>query len=295
MRIAPATALVALLFPLTAAAQYGGGGTRALEEHTLSDNEGRLLAYYSALLTYSPVGAPITARPWAFEVGLEGGYVPRLSEQQRTAGRDKPETTNLLAVLPRPRAAIWLPGGLRVEGSWIPPISMSDVTANLVSVAAAYPVHATGALTLTPRVSYTGGRIRGPITCNKDLGNTTNQAFTIYYALVCHSLESDDHFEPRQWAGELSLTGPQWRGMFVPYGGLGVQHEDTRFDIGVRNADGSRDLDHPILELHTTRGYGFAGATWTAARLVRISGELFYAPGSVFTVRLGAALHFAEH
>jgi len=55
--------------------------------------------------------------------------------------------------------------------------------------------------------------------------------------------------------------------------------------------DGSRDLDNPILEVKTTRAYGTAGASWLALPRTRLSGELFYAPGSVFTVRAFAGVH----
>ena len=67
--------------------------------------------------------------------------------------------------------------------------------------------------------------------------------------------------------------------------------ERTRFDIGVIRDDGSRDLDNPILEVKTTRAYGTAGASWVGLPRTRLSGELFYAPGSVFTVRASAGVH----
>jgi opacity protein-like surface antigen len=284
-----ALALAALCLVPALAAQAAGG--RVTEQHTFDDNEGRLLGYYSAAVSYTPLEAAIAARPWTFELGSELSYVPRLSTAQRTAGRDKPEATNLAPVFPRPRAALQLPGGFRLEGSWIPPIRFFDIKANLYGVALSAPVAAPWGISLTPRVSYTGGRVSGPITCNTDLLHG-DLSFQVYYTQVCHDRESDDHFEPSQWTGELFGSGKLRGGSILPYAGIGVQHENTKFDIGVLRADGTRDLDHPILQLRATRGYGFGGITWMAPRNVRLTSELFYAPGSLFTARIFAGYHF---
>jgi hypothetical protein len=41
-----------------------------------------------------------------------------------------------------------------------------------------------------------------------------------------------------------------------------------------------------------TRGYGFLGATWSGSGRGAVSGELFYAPGSLLTLRVQASLRF---
>ncbi len=288
--------LHALVLPLafgiaiaaTPAAAQGGG--RIVERHPFGDNDGKLLGYYAAVVAFSPLQAPMPTTPWSLELGIEGSYIPSLSEVQRTAGRDKPETTNLAHVLPRPRLAFGLPGGLRLEGSWVPPIRMFDLKANLFAVALSAPVATLAGVRITPRVAYTGGRVSGPVTCNTELVERNDVSLAIYYQYVCHSRESDDHFEPRQFSGELIGSRSIAKGAVQPYVGVGAMHERTRFDIGVIRDDGTRDTDHPILEMRTTRGYGVAGATWLAPRGARFSSELFWAPGSLFTVRLLAAI-----
>ena len=41
----------------------------------------------------------------------------------------------------------------------------------------------------------------------------------------------------------------------------------------------------PTLELKTTRAYGTAGTSWLGPAGTRLAAELYYAPGSVLTVR----------
>jgi hypothetical protein len=173
-----------------------------------------------------------------------------------------------------------------------------------------------GPLALTPRLSFSGGSVTGAVTCNHDLLERGG-GDSLYYEKVCHGHESRDHFRPRAASAELIAApragggdagGGWWRDRLRPYAGLGVRSERTRFDVGVRGYDGSFDPTYPALELRVTRGYGFAGATWVAggeradgsrggagwvaARLaaLRLSAELFYAPGSLVTLRTQGAV-----
>jgi hypothetical protein len=270
-----------------------GAQARVVESVNWKSDEGLLIAYYSAAIAFSPVAAPRAGAPWATDAGLELSYIPELSEAQRSGNFQKTESTNLVPVLPRPRALVALPGEVTLEASWVPPIKAFDVTANLFSVALARPTQV-GAVMLTPRVSGQTGYVTGPITCSTDL-KTRSENDAIYYTYVCHDVESEDRFEPRVVSGELVASRSVGRaagGAIVPYVGGGIRTERTRFKVGVRNADGSTDPNHPIFELRLTRGYGFAGATWLAGATGRtaVSTELFYAPGSVFTVRAQATL-----
>lgn len=266
---------------------------RPVERHEFDDPDGRLLGFYSALVTFSPVDARVVARPWSVDVGGELSLVPRLNRAQRTTDFEKPEAANLPPVVPRPRIAIWLPRGVRVEGSWTPPVRLAAVTGELYALALSAPVTTVGGVAMSGRVSYTGGRVSGAITCYGDLGRG-DVSQRDYYFHVCHSRVSDDRFEPAQWAGEVMVTLPARFGAVAPYVGVGAQRERTRFDVGVINPDGSRALDHPILALDATRPYGMAGASWRPGRLVRLSSELFYAPGSLLTVRTLASLHLRD-
>jgi hypothetical protein len=270
-------------------AAHGLAQGRVRERHDFDDPEGRLIGFYSAALLFSPLGVPDRARTWALDAGVEIAYIPHLSRSQRTAFQDKPEATNLAPVFPRPRVSLVLPVALNAQLSWVPPIRVFDVEANLFSVSITRALEPRG-WTVAPRFIATWGKVRGSITCFEDLRDGT-QSENIYYSSVCHGRNSDDHFKPQHFAGEVLVSRQVPRLPFVPYAGLGVLREKTIFDIGVIRPDGSRDPDHPILELRATRAYAFVGGTVNAWRSTRFTSELFYAPGSLFTARVFAGIH----
>ena len=265
---------------------------RVRQRHDFDDPEGRLIGFYSAALLFSPLGAPERKDAWTVDAGLEVTYIPQLSKSQRTAFQDKPEATNLAPVLPRPRLSLVLPGELHVQASWVPPMRVFDVEANLFSIALTRAIQPRG-ITVAPRLLATWGRVRGSITCFEDLLRGTPGEAT-YYTEICNGRVSDDHFEPRHFAAEILVSRLVTRLPFVPYGGIGVLNEKTIFDIGVQRSDGSRDPDHPILELRATRPYGFVGGTANPWRSTRFTGELFYAPGSLLTARGYVGLHLFQ-
>ena len=287
---------------------------RVVERHPWNDADGRLMGYYSAALAFSPAAAPEPApRAYALRLGLELSLIPPLSEENRTGGFSKTESTNLAPVLPRPRASLTLPGGVVAEGSWVPPVHLFAVTANLGALALSRTIAGVGPLSLTPRLALSAGTVTGAVTCNHDLFDRGG-GDSLYFEKVCHGRESRDQFRPRAASLELTAAprasgGTWWGGRLRPYAGAGVRAERTRFDVGVRGYDGSLDPSYPSIELRVTRGYGFAGATWLAGgsadgatgrgsagrdalrlRAMRFSAELFYAPGSLVTVRTQGSL-----
>ena len=268
------------------------GQERVRERHDFDDPEGRLIGFYSAALFFSALGAPERTTTWALDAGLEVSYIPQLSKSQRTAFQDKPEATNLAPVLPRPRVALVLPGALHAQVSWVPPVRVFDVEANLLSIAVTRAMEP-GGVTIAPRFVATWGKVRGSITCFEDLLRGT-ESEGVYYTQICNSRTSDDHFKPQHFALEVLASRAVARLPFLPYAGIGVLREKTIFDIGVQRTDGSRDPDHPILEMRATRPYGFLGGTVNAWRSTRFTGELFYAPGSLFTARVFAGIHLHQ-
>jgi hypothetical protein len=106
-----------------------------------------------------------------------------------------------------------------------------------------------------------------------------------YYAYVCYGNDSRDFFEPRHLSGELIVATASSLGPWQPYAAAGARTERTRFDVGVIRGDGTRDFDQPVLEVKTTRAYGVVGTSWSGLGRARLAAELYYAPGSVLTVR----------
>ena len=289
-------AVIAAALPVALRAQ-----TRELEQYGSGSPEGKLMLYYSSTVAYSPLGVPFgVAHPSStamatggmssrLELSVEVSYLPPLSAEQRTAGSDKPESTNLAPVFARPRLGARLPGGFGLELSWIPPLRVFDVKANLFGGALSRSFALSKDLYLVPRVSFLTGRVEGPITCNSETADVSADLAT-YYALVCYGNDSQDYFEPRHISGELMVTRTSKTGRWQPYLAAGARGERTRFDVGVIRSDGSRDPDQPILEIKTTRAYGALGTSWFGISRTRLAAELYYAPGSVFTGRVLAGV-----
>ena len=279
----------AVLWSCTAAPLAAQG--RVVERHDGNDAEGQLMAFYSAALAFSPVGA-LGVIDERIGAGLELSLIPPLSRAQRTAGGTKVESTNLAPVLPRPRLRVALPARTTLELSWVPPVTAFGVTPNLWAVALSRPFEIAHGVVLVPRLAGSGGHATGAITCNDELAHN-GEGDSLYFAFVCHGRESADRFAPRAVSGELVATRAV-RSALSAYAGVGTRLEHTKFTIGVRRSDGSSDPNHPILEMHALRSYLLAGGTWALRPRAAASAELFYAPGTVLTVRAQAMLRLLE-
>ena len=263
------------------AARGSAAQERTVERHVFSEPEGRLLAFYSAAMAFTPAGLPPDESRLAFM--LEVSHVPSLSRAQRRPSIDKPESTNLAPFFPRPRVSARA-GNWTAEASWIPPMRVFDVEANLGAASLSAPSFAVGHIRMQPRVWGVTGRVRGSMTCSTREMIGRGADLELYYITVCHARESDDWFEPRMFGGELVASG-MVAGTRA-YALVGGRIDRTRFNIGVLTPTGERDPDHPILELHATRPHLAVGASWQVRREVSAGAELFYAPGSVLTARV---------
>jgi hypothetical protein len=266
---------------------------RTIETHSISDPQGSLMGYYSALMIFAPDGALQPPLPWTLDLTANIGYVPPLSYDQRTAGRDKPEATNLTSVFGYPKLTLWLPKHIGIEAAYTPPFNVGGATPSIYSFAAEVLASTDKGWQLVPRVTYTGGYVEGPITCNKSLSTSGNPDWVFYWNTVCNAQESADRFEPNQWTLELNASGATANGKWIPFLNIGVVKYQSTFDIRVQNGTGI-DTDHPILKMSATKGYGTAGATYVVSRAFRLGGALFWAPGSVFTGRFSATLRLND-
>ena len=279
--------LVLLLLASRANAQ------RTIETHPISDPEGALMGYYSALMIFAPDGAPSPARAWAVDITGNLGYVPPLSYDQRTAGRDKPESTNLTTVFGYLKATLWLPYHIGIEAAYTPPVDLNGATPSIYSFAGEVLATTAKGWQIVPRVTYTGGYVEGPITCNRSLATSGNPDWVYYWNVICNARESADRFEPNQWTLEANATGSLAGGKVLPFVNIGVVQYNSTFDIRVQTGSGI-DTDHPILKMSATKGYGSAGASWVLSPIFRLGGSLFWAPGSVFTGRVSATLRLND-
>ncbi len=149
-------------------------------------------------------------------------------------------------------------------------------------------------IVLVPRLTYTGGYIEAPITCNASLATSGNESWEFYWDKICNSLESHDRFEPDQWTLELNGTGSIMGGKVLPFAGLGVVQYNSTFDIQVQTRHGRHR--HRSSDPQDERDQGLRNDRRDVGRveLFRFGGALFWAPGSVFTGRLSATLRLND-
>lgn len=258
---------------------------RVVQYHRFSEPEGRLLAFYAAALAFSPAGLLPDESRWS--LALEVSHIPFLDEDQRRPSIDKPEATNLAPAFPRPRVTTRL-GAVVVEASWIPPVRVFDAEANVLSASISGPSVRAGPFAVTPRLWAVAGRVKGTMTCAASAMLGKGADLELYYEAVCHGRESEDWFEPRLAGGEVVASQGSTGGGLTAYALLGARVDRTRFDIGVITDFGTRDPDHPVLVLRAVRPHLALGGSWRVRPRASLGGELFYAPGSLLTARLGA-------
>lgn len=243
-----------------------------------ASNEAKALALKSVALAFSPAEAPSAPRWW---VGLETAAVPSVDDATATPTICRPgkgpENANLLAVLVRPRIAVPLPGGFQFDGSWLPPVRVADVKANLFGVALSRPARLGPDFTGTLRAHATLGTIRAPITCpDEALANPDSECW--------QGTRSDDRYQPNIVGLEGILSWAVAEGRLRPYLGAGYTRLAPRFQVNFVNRQGSLDDRRVIVDLN--RAAFFGGATWQPSDRLGVSGEIYAVPADAVTARL---------
>ncbi len=278
---APAVLLLAAMTPRAAAAQ--GDCFPPKDSH-----EAKTLAVASVPLAFSPLSAPFRVPHTTFRLGVEGATVPTPDETTRTATICRPgkgpEKTQFLFAIPRPRAELLLPWGMGLEVSWIPPVRLAGVRANLVSVALGYRA-GIGKAALGLRAHGTVGLIRAPITCDTDaLADPASECF--------EGTRSDDRYHPNIFGLDASVGVPVAGGRLRPYAGVGYNILHPRFQVNFTNSQGS--TDNRKIEVDLARFVTYAGASWVVRPAWEVSAELYLSPSDALSGRMAVRRGFGS-
>jgi hypothetical protein len=245
-------------------------------------HEAQVFAALSVPLAFSLVEAPAPIVPGAVRIGLEVTYLPGIDSAIRTPTICRPgkgpENTDLLFALPRPRVSVVLPAGLLLEASWIPPVRVNGVKANLIGLSLQRSF-ALGleAASFTVRGHGTFGLIEAPITCDDEaLEDPTSECF--------QGTRSDDRYHPNIFGAEGALSWALGHGEVRPFVGGGVNILHPRFQVNFTNQFG--ETDNRKVEVDLTRGVLFAGATWVPSHAVALTGEIYSSPTDAVTGRV---------
>jgi hypothetical protein len=242
-------------------------------------NEARTLAVFSVPLAFSPGQAP--GGRAGLTLGLEAASVPNVDPATATPTTCRPgkgpENTDLLPAIARPRIGVPLPLGLALDASWIPPVRVAGVKANVVALALTRSFGRTDGLAAAVRAHATFGSIRAPITCDRQqLGDPTSECF--------QGSVSDDRYSPNIMGVDVSVGWAMVGGRLRPYLGSGYNRLQPRFQVNFRNQFG--DLDTTRLAVNLNRAVVFGGASWQLSEHLAVAGEIYASPADAATGRL---------
>lgn len=251
-----------------------------------SSNEAELFRIRGTSMVFARVASPMALRQGRMILLMEGTTLPTIDDATATPDFCRPgkppENVNLLPLLPRPRMLFGLSEEFVLEVSWVPPVRVQDVKANLVGLALSRSA-ALGAGLVSIRGHATFGEVRAPITCTEEqiarpVGETE---------CAGGAEPSDDHYRPNSFGVEMSYGWPLGRGRFRPYIGAGVNWLRPRFQVDfVDQADVQQDQR---VEGNFRRMAFFGGGTWYPATRWALTGEVYADPGATWVGRVGVA------
>ena len=269
---------VILILALAAACPAAAAAQRTCLPGPAS-NEAKTLAMFAVPLAFSRGNAPALFA--GFQAGLELASLPAVDEATATATICEPgkgaENTDLLFALPRPRIGLPLPFGLALQASWVPPVRINGVKANLLGLSVEKAFGRLDGVVAAVRAHATFGSVRAPVTCDEDaLEDPTSECFG--------GSRSDDRLRPNIMGLDVAVGAPLLQGRLRPYAGVGYNRLRPRFQVNFTNQLG--DLDDTRVEVNLNRLVVFGGATWQATGRVGITTELYGAPADAFTARV---------
>ena len=260
-----------------------------------SSNEGKLLAFYTVPIVFSPTTAPEQLLAGAVRLGLDGEYIPKPSAEIQKTGKcftEKSEQTSISPVFGRPRVTVGLPGGIALEASYLPPVKISDAKPNLASMALSRTQHLgiasiIGGVDLMLRAHATFGNVKGPITCPKSALQQTSSTAPCY-----GTTPSNDTFHPNVYGVELIGAVRPPRGALAYYGGVGINRIDPRFQVGFTDGTGHVDNTKVQLDSPLYRAAFIAGITAKPESRFDVGLQLYTVPVDATTVRFQGGISF---
>jgi hypothetical protein len=233
------------------------------------------MKYFTALSLPTAMGLPEPSRGGTIRVGLEGGLVPQLSDDQRLVGFDgtKLEDVNRTRVFGRLRAAIGLSTDYSLELAYVPPIKIHGAKPHIITAAVGRPFSLSPDWQLGLRVYGQYGTMKGDITCS--VSDVAAGPDLILNPFSCEA-PSDD--ELKQRLGGLEVTSGYNGGRWRPYLGVSVAYLDLQFQVNARYAG---IIDNTLQTTHGVTVYFTAGVGYAPSERWRLAGELYYEPLSV--------------
>ena len=234
------------------------------------------MKYFNSVCILTGLGPPTARETWSFELGLEMGTIPSLSEDQRRIGFGgaKVEDINRLPALVRPRLTIGLPAKLSLDVAWVPPVELRGVKSNLLSAAGLErPFYSNGPLTFGGPHLRTDRDSRSDFTCSDDEASLPPGSPGNIWG--CEAPSADEltlNYVGAALTGGYSLRKTHF------HWGVAANYMDMEFQVDALTFG---VVDRTLL---LADGWTYSlngGATWRLGGRTSIAVEAFYSPLSV--------------
>jgi hypothetical protein len=235
------------------------------------------MKYFASASLLEGLQSPEKLPSGSVRVGVEIGWLPRLSTAQERVGffGTSPDDLNKAPVFGRPRVTVSLPRAFSLTVAGTPPVRAFGITPKLIAGALQRPVLDRGGWVVGWRAAGQSGTVTGAFTCWADLVARGPDSPDNPEGCVA---ESSDTVTLRYVGGAIDaarrVTGSRW----VPQASAGVTYVDSVFQV---NAPTKGFLDRTRLE---SRGAAFSaslGLTYAMTGRLAIGGEVFYSPLTV--------------
>lgn len=269
--------LASVAFALLAAA--GGAPVAAQQDicrPPTDSHEARAFAILSVPIAFTGSSAPGAAH--GMSLGLEVASLPTVDHTTATPtscrpDKTTPENAHPIAGIIRPRLTVAVAGFL-LEASWIPPIALNAVKANLVGLAVSHSFHLANNWYIGARAHAVIGSLHAPITCDDRAIEDP--------ASICHrGTRSDDRWRPGVFGSEVVVG--KGSAKFSPYFGFGHTLLRPRFQVNFTDVAGLTDRRQ--VQVNLQRLALFGGVT-LAARRSTVTAEAYATQGDAVTARL---------
>lgn len=238
-------------------------------------HEANTFAILSVPVAFTGSRAPAAAH--GVSVGVEFASLPTVDPTNATSTTCRPgkgpENAHPIAGIVRPRVTV-AGHGFVLEASWIPPVTVNEVSANLVGLAIARPFALAPGWYLGLRAHAVFGSLHAPVTCNDAaLRDATSECFG--------GTRSNDRWQPGVFGVEAVVGAGRAR--IRPYLGVGYTMLKPRFRVDFTNAAGSTDNTQVNVDL--ARVALFGGVMWRVGHS-SITAEAYATPADAVTARL---------
>lgn len=233
------------------------------------------MKYFSSATQLTGLGVPERLPAGAVELGLEGGWVPSLSAEERRVGfyGTKVEDLNKTPVFGRARVIVGLPAAFSLTLGYVPPIEVGGTKPNLVALALGRPLVERETWRLGLRLYGQGGEIEADLTCDSDTVAAGDDP--VANPFLCE--------EPSRDRVTLRYAGLELGGAFATggkrkleiYGAVAATYLDPEFQVDARY----NNLVDRTLQVTDGTTYSLAvGARGALSQAVRLTFEAFYTP-----------------